>query len=430
MNPELPWPEKIRTVPALTIPDVDGFFRRRVFALLTQLTECELTVIEAGHAWRFGDSAGPAPLKATLHIRDPELYRQLVTGGSVGVAEAYISGDWVADDLVALVRIFVRNRALLDRMEGGLASVGAWALAQWHRFRRNTRDGARKNIAAHYDLGNAMFELFLDRTMMYSSAIYTHEDESLETAQLRRLDRICQKLDLKPGMSLVEIGTGWGGFALHAAQHYGARVTTTTISAEQYQRARERVAEAGLTDRVNVVMQDYRDLRGEYDRLVSIEMIEAIGHQYLGAYFNQVSRLLKPDGLALIQAITIEDHRYEVALKAVDFIKRYIFPGSFIPSISAMLSAAAGSGDLKLSHLEDIGPSYALTLRAWRQRFHGNEAKIRELGYSPEFVRQFDYYFAYCEGGFLERSIGDVQMLLAKPRNVRRQYLPDLKPSI
>nr|HPG94912.1 cyclopropane-fatty-acyl-phospholipid synthase family protein [Dokdonella sp.] len=321
-------------------------------------------------------------------------------------------------------RILVRNRDRLDAMEGGVARIGCGLLRAWGALMRNTRKGSRRNIAAHYDLGNDPFKLFLDDNLMYSSAIYESEHETIDVASARKLDRICRKLQLGPQHHVLEIGTGWGGFALHAATHSGCRVTTTTISREQHDLARKRIDAAGLGDRVTLLLEDYRDLKGSYDRVVSIEMIEAIGHQYLDSYFRTVNRLLKPDGMALIQAITIEDHRYKQALKAVDFIKRHIFPGSFIPSISVMGSAIGRNSDMKLYNLEDIGPSYALTLRAWRTRFLDRISDVRALGYPERFIRMWVFYLTYCEGGFLERSIGDVQMLLCKPAARPRQYAP------
>lgn len=407
-----------------------GFYRRALLRKLTQLTEGALTLVEGNERQTFGGSEPEAGLSATVHVLDPQAWQQMALGGSVGIAEAYMEGHWQCDDLVALVRIFVRNRNVLDGLEGGLASLAGNAMRIWHQWRRNTRSGSRRNIAAHYDLGNDFFELFLDDSLMYSSAIFTRPDESLEQAQARKLDRICQKLDLKPGQHVVEIGTGWGGFAIHAARHYGVRVTTTTISARQHDLAAERIAAAGLNDRIELLLEDYRDLRGHYDKLVSIEMVEAIGHQYLDTYFGKLGTLLKPDGAALVQAITIEDHRYQRALKDIDFIKRYIFPGSFIPSVAAMTGAVARSSDLRLTSLEDLGPSYALTLHNWRQRFLAALPMVRRLGYSEAFIRMWQFYLAYCEGGFLERSIGNVHLLLAKPRNRRVQYLPDLAPSI
>ncbi len=408
------------------------FLRGRLFRQLGALRDCEIRIIDDGTTTLLGHAAAdPAnTLRADLHILSAEFYRRAAGNGSVGVAEAYMDELWHCDDLTSLVRIFVRNRALLDAMETGTARIGGWLMKALNALRRNTRSGSRRNIAEHYDLGNAMFRLFLDERLMYSSAIFRSADESLQVAATRKLERICQKLDLQPGDHVLEIGTGWGGFALYAAQHYGCRITTTTISREQHALASERIAQAGLSDRVTLLTQDYRDLEGSYDKLVSIEMIEAIGHQYLETFFAKCSSLLKPDGIALIQAITIEDHRYLQALGAVDFIKRYIFPGSFIPSISAMLSAAARVSDLKLFNLEDIGPSYALTLQLWHRRFVEQIGQVRSLGYSDRFIRMWRWYFAYCEGGFVERSIGDVQMLMVKPGARPRQYLPDLSPTL
>ena len=400
---------------------LDRLLRRRLLATLDGLRGGQVVVRDALGTAELGEPGG---LRAELDILDPGFYRAAAAQGSVGAGEAYMDGLWRCDDLVALVRLLVINRDRLDAMETGLARLGGLALRGWHALRRNTRAGSRKNIAAHYDLGNDLFELFLDPTMMYSSAVFADETETLEQAQFRKLERICRKLDLKPGDHLVEIGTGWGGLAIHAASRFGCRVTTTTISKEQHALATERVAAAGLSDKVTVLLEDYRDLRGEYDKLVSIEMIEAIGHQYLETYLAKCASLLKPEGLALIQAITIEDHRYEQALHSVDFIKRFIFPGSFIPCVSAIANAAARASDLRLVNLEDIGPSYALTLRHWRQRFMSRLDEVRALGYDERFIRMWEFYLAYCEGGFLERSIGDVHLLLARPGNRRAQYLP------
>jgi cyclopropane-fatty-acyl-phospholipid synthase len=401
--------------------------RARLLAQLRNLRECQVRLIDAEGDVVLGTPAVEADqtLHATVRVRDPAFYREVALNGSVGAGESYMEGHWDCSDLVALVRILVRNRDLLDAMETGLARVGGWAMQALYALQRNTRRGSRRNIAAHYDLGNELFALFLDESMMYSSAIFATPDESLESAQLRKLDRICNKLELSPRDHVIEIGTGWGGFALHAATHYGARVTTTTISREQFDLARERVRQAGLEERVTVLQRDYRDLDGRYDKLVSIEMIEAIGHRYLETYFGQCASLLADDGMAVIQAITIEDHRYAKALRAVDFIKRHIFPGSFIPSISAMQNALARSSDFKLFHLEDIGPSYATTLRHWRQRFLAQRDQVLAQGYPERFIRMWEFYLCYCEGGFLERATGDVQMLLTRPRCRRAPYLPD-----
>jgi cyclopropane-fatty-acyl-phospholipid synthase len=402
---------------------VERILRRRLLETLDGLRDSRLVVEDAEGTVVLGDTTpGPDTLHATLRIHDVAFYRMAALNGSVGAGEAYMDGLWDCDDLVALVRILVRNRDRLDAMETGTARVGGWLMRMLHALTRNTRGGSRRNIAAHYDLGNPLFQLFLDRNLMYSSAIFERPDESLDVAATRKLDRICTKLGLRPEHHVVEIGTGWGGFALHAAMHYGCRVTTTTISREQYELARQRVAEAGLEDRITLLLQDYRDLDGRYDRVVSIEMIEAIGHQYLDTYFAKVAALLRPDGEALIQAITIEDHRYAQALRSVDFIKRFIFPGSFIPSVSAMTGAIGRASDLRLFNLEDIGPSYALTLAAWRERFHAALPQVHALGYDRRFIRMWDFYLAYCEGGFRERSIGDVHLWLTRPGARPAQY--------
>jgi len=309
----------------------------------------------------------------------------------------------------------VRNRDLLDSMERGVARVGGWLLKGWNRLRRNTREGSRRNIAAHYDLGNPFFSLFLSEDLMYSSALYASTEDTLEAASQRKLARICEQLQLTADDRVIEIGTGWGGFALYAAREIGCHVTTTTISVEQYTLAKARVEAAGLQDRVTLLLKDYRDLEGQYDKLVSIEMIEAIGAQYLDTYFATLTRLLNPDGLALLQAITIEDQRYEQARRSVDYIKRFVFPGSFIPSINAIVAAKTRSSDLQLIGQHDFGPSYALTLRAWRHRFLAQLPAVRAQGFDARFIRMWEFYLAYCEGGFLERSIGVSHLLMARP---------------
>ena len=392
---------------------LDRFLRRRLLERLATLRHGSLEVTDAIGSVRLGNEGGESPIR--LQVHDAGFYRALAGNGSIGAAEAFMEGGWDCNDLVGLVRLLVRNRDLLDGMERGPARLGGLALRGWHAMRRNTRAGARRNIAAHYDLGNPFFRLFLSEDLMYSSALYAGAEDTLEAASARKLDRICEKLRLTADDHVVEIGTGWGGFALHAARTRGCRVTTTTISREQHALAVQRVSDAGLQDRVTVLLSDYRELEGQYDKLVSIEMIEAIGAPYLETYFATLGRLLKPDGLALLQAITIEDHRYRQALHSVDFIKRHVFPGSFIPSISAMLEAKTRSTDLGLLHLEDFGLSYARTLREWRARFLDNREAVRALGYDARFLRMWEFYLAYCEGGFLERSIGVAHLLLAKP---------------
>lgn len=396
---------------------------------LAELQHGEITVIDSGNHYTFGARSETCPLAVTVQVTDPRFYSDIAFGGSVGTGEAYMSGFWSCDDLPSLVRIITRNRAVLDSMEAGFARLTTPFRKLFHFFRRNSRSGSRHNIAAHYDLGNDFFALFLDETMTYSCGIFEQERSTLRNASVAKIDRICRKLQLSPGDHLLEIGTGWGAFALHAARQYGCRVTTTTISQEQYEYARQRVAEAGVDDRVTVLRQDYRDLQGQYDKLVSIEMIEAVGHAFYDTYFKCCSNLLKPNGMMLLQAIIIADQLYEQAKRSVDFIQRYIFPGSCIPSITALTQSLTHATDMRLFHMEDITPHYAETLRHWRERFVANLSRVRARGYSEEFIRMWEFYLCYCEGGFRERVIGDVQMLLTKPLCRREPILPPL-PSV
>ncbi|MCH7383111.1 cyclopropane-fatty-acyl-phospholipid synthase family protein [Acinetobacter dispersus] len=350
-------------------------------------------------------------LEVTVDIHHKDLIDLIFKNGVLGAAEGYIRGYWSSENLVELIQILARNRDVLDKINQNLISQASQLLLKaWYRSRKNSLAGSRKNIAEHYDLSNEFFKLFLDSSMMYSSAVYKHKEMTLEQASDYKKELICQKLQLKPMDHLVEIGSGWGGFAIYAAQHYGCKVTTITISQAQYDEAIQRVADAGLSHRVNVQLKDYRLLEGKFDKLVSIEMIEAVGEQYLSNYFNQCRSLLKPNGLGLIQAITIEDARYKKALHSVDYIKRYIFPGSFIPSIS-VLTQAASEQKLRLKHLEDIGQSYAETIHQWRERFLNAEAQVLALGFDENFIRMWDFYLCYCEGGFKEGVISDAQLL-------------------
>jgi len=394
---------------------VGALGRRMLLSRLNKLSAGQIRIRENGQTLSFGTVTEQCPLAAEIEVLDGRFWGDVAFGGSVGAGEAYIRGYWRVTDLTALVRLMVRNRDVLESLEGGLAIVSAPVRRLLHFANRNTQRGSERNIAAHYDLGNDFFELILDRTMAYSCGIYAQEDSTLEEASLAKFDAICTKLALRPTDHLVEIGTGWGGLAIHAARHYGCRVTTTTISREQYDYACLAVEREGLADRVTLLRKDYRELEGQFDKLVSVEMVEAVGHEFLDGYFATCSRLLKPDGAMLLQAITLQDQFYDAALKAVDYIQRYIFPGSFIPSVTTLVSAATRASDLKLFHLEDIGPHYARTLRDWRRRLHENHAAIRDLGFNDEFVRLFEFYLCYCEGGFQERQLGDVHMLLTKP---------------
>ncbi|APR70042.1 SAM-dependent methyltransferase [Acinetobacter haemolyticus] len=352
-----------------------------------------------------------ADLHVEVDVHDKQLFDLILKNGVLGAAEGYIRGYWHCEDLVGLIQLLSRNRHLLDKINQNVISQASqFLLKAWYKTRHNSISGSRKNIAEHYDLSNDFFKLFLDESMMYSSAVFQNEQMSLEQASDYKKELICQKLKLQPMDHLVEIGSGWGGFAIYAAQNYGCKVTTITISEAQYQEAKQRIEFAGLSHRVDIQLKDYRLLEGKYDKLVSIEMVEAVGEAYLSTYFQQCRQLLKPNGLALIQAITIEDARYLKALTTVDYIKRYIFPGSFIPCIS-VLTQTASEQKLTLKHLEDIGQSYAVTIHHWRERFLAAREQVLALGFDDNFIRMWDFYLCYCEGGFKEGVISDVHML-------------------
>lgn len=359
---------------------------------------------------------------AEIRVEDDRFYRTLALEGSLGAAEAYLNGWWNSEDLVGLFRLLAVNSDVMGSMDGGIARLALRVSAWAHARRRNTERGSRRNIAAHYDLGDDFYSLFLDETMTYSAGVFLHPDSTLADASREKYDRICRKLQLMPGHHILEIGTGWGGFALHAARHYGCRVTTTTISRCQYQYACDRIRRAGLDERITVLSDDYRNLTGVYDHLVSVEMVEAVGHQYLDRFFGQCSRLLRPDGLMLLQAITIPDHRFEQYRRSVDFIQKYIFPGGCLPSIAAIATALGRATDFRFLHLEDFGYHYAATLARWRQRFGQNIDQVKALGFDERFIRAWHYYLCYCEAGFLENQIGVAQVLLARP-NCRRTSL-------
>jgi len=398
-----------------------GLLRRTVLRQLEKLCHGQLTLRFGGECQLFGDLA--SPLQAEIHVVDGAAWGLIAARGSIGAGEAYIHGYWHSPELTAVIRLFVANLDVLDSIErGSLALFGQPVIKALHWLNRNTRSGSQRNIAAHYDLGNELFEQFLDPTMMYSAAMFTSPGQDLEQAQLHKLERICDKLDLQPEDHLLEIGTGWGSMALYAATHRGCRVTTTTLSREQFAYTQRRIEEQGLQDRITLLLQDYRDLEGRFDKLVSIEMIEAVGHDFLPTYFRQCSHLLKDDGLMLLQAITIRDQRYEQARRNVDFIQRYIFPGGALPSLQRMLNVVSQDTDMNLLHMEDFGEHYARTLRLWHENFRRARSELEHHGYDDYFYRLWEFYLCYCEGGFIERAIGTAQLLLAKP-GARRKPL-------
>lgn len=389
--------------------------RSMILKHLSTMQRGQLVIKENGEKTVYGDQSDNAGLVAELTIVNIDTYSSLALNGVIGAGESYMEGHWTSPDLVKVIRFFVVNMQTLDAMDGErtwLSRMGMWLL---DRVNRNTIARAQKNISAHYDLGNDFFSLFLDQTMMYSSAVFADETISLYDASNAKLETICQQLKLNADDHLVEIGTGWGGMAIYAAQHYGCRVTTTTISQEQFDFATQRVNDLGLNDQVTVLMQDYRKLTGRYDKLVSIEMIEAVGRQYFSEYFSRCADLLKPDGLMLIQAITIADQRYDQATKAVDFIQRYIFPGGCLPSVNIIGHHVASNTDMMIISLSDIGRDYAITLERWREQFLEKLETVRSQGFDERFIRMWEYYLCYCEGGFRERVISTAQIVMAKP---------------
>jgi len=374
-----------------------------------------LTIEDGDEIFEFGNPAETSRVDARIIVHDSSAFRDFAFGGSIGGAEGYMLGKWSSPDLLEVVRLFCINVDFLNQFDGSRPILQRAQDKLFHFLNRNTEKQARENISRHYDLSNDFFALFLDPQMMYSSAIFPHEEATLEEAAIHKLDVICENLQLGPEDHLLEIGTGWGGLAVHAAKNYGCRVTTTTISREQYDIACKRVSAEGLEQQITVLLEDYRNLTGRYDKLVSVEMIEAVGHQYYGQYFNGCASLLKNDGLMLLQAITIPDQRYDYARRSVDFIQRYIFPGGSLPSHEAMIAAVKRHTDLTMVGLREIGEDYARTLQVWHERFSTRLEEVRELGFDDYFIRMWNYYLCYCQGGFEERIIGTSQILFAKP---------------
>lgn len=361
-----------------------------------------------------GDYNGE-PVAATIEVKHPGFYSRLLQGGSIAAGEAYMDGWWDSPDLTALMKLMALNLRALDKLE----EQGSWLTKLLYKFshwsNRNSEENSRKNIHAHYDLGNNLYEAFLDTNMLYSSALYNHADDSLEQAQINKMDRLCQQLELKPTDHVVEIGTGWGAMAIYMAEQYGCQVTTTTISEEQHAYAEQKIKERGLEDKITLLKEDYRNLTGTYDKLVSIEMIEAVGKQFLPSYIKVCESLLKSGGLMAIQAITIADQRYDYYSNNVDFIQKYIFPGGFLPSVTSLTQATTKYSDLVTRDLFDIGFDYAKTLNEWHLRFNRAESEVRSFGYDDRFVRMWRYYLSYCEGGFLARTISAVHMTFQRP---------------
>lgn len=389
--------------------------RRFMLRVLSHIKVGRLTIHDGDNTYHFGHAEAPGEPQAEIVVHNPAAFGKVLTGGTIASGEAYIDGDWSTPDLTAVTRLFSANMDSMDAMQASQHWYTRLALKLAHAMNRNTHKGSRRNISAHYDLGNDFFRLFLDPSMMYSAALFERAETTLEQAAIDKLDEICRQLELRPDEHLLEIGTGWGGMAIHAATHYGCKVTTTTISRQQYEFARARVRELGLQDRITLLLEDYRGLTGQYDKLVSIEMIEAVGHDFYSSYFQCCSRLLRRDGKMVIQAITIPDGRYERARRSVDFIKRYIFPGGCLPSLEVIARHLARDTDMQMVHLRDITSDYANTLAHWRQRFMQRLDEVRAMGFDRRFICMWEFYLCYCEGGFRERIIGSAQMSFAKP---------------
>ena len=400
---------------------IDTIARSLFFRPLESCQDCGIEIVCPDGTLCFGEPK--ADLRATIAVHRPRFFRRAVLGGDIGVGESFMDGDWSSPDLVAVVRAAVRNMQRLDgsnRAVSALSRLGNWLL---HLRNDNTITGSSRNITHHYDLGNAFYRLFLDPSLAYSCAYYESPFDTLEEAQQRKFRVICEKLHLQPGDHLLEIGTGWGGFAAYAAEHYGCRITTTTISREQHAYAEKRFESLNARGhRIELLFEDYRKLTGQYDKIVSIEMFEAVGFRHYDEFFSTCDRLLKENGAMLLQTITMNERHFKTYLRQSDWIKKYIFPGAELASVAEVLRSTARCSRLQLTHLEDIGLDYAETLKEWRRRFLNKREEVRALGFDERFLRMWEFYLAYCEGAFRERYIGDAQVLLAKAQS-------DLRPA-
>jgi len=388
--------------------------RKLVLSVFSKINYGVLEIVEGNEHSFYPDDKTQAKIFGKIVIHDNSVYKDFVRGGSIGAAESFIEGKWSSPDLTSVIRIFAKAQQQTDQLE----KKGAWLNKLKNQFfhwkNRNNQSGSKRNILAHYDLGNELYTRFLDESMMYSSAIYPSSEATLAQAQQHKLKTICERLALTADDHLLEIGTGWGGLAIYAAKNYGCKVTTTTISDAQYDFAQAKVKAAGLEQNITLLKDDYRDLHGQFDKLVSIEMIEAVGYEYLPSFFEVCNRCLKPGGKMLIQSITIADQRFDYYRSNVDFIQRYIFPGGFLPSISVLSDHLTQYSELVVESIDDIGLDYAKTLADWRTAFLNSWSELTNFGYDEEFKRLWLYYFAYCEGAFLERSTSTVHLLARK----------------
>jgi len=409
--------------------EIFGSPAKRLFlSMLERLQGGALELVLPDRTFSFGDVR--SELSAQLVVHRERFFARALLGGDTAIGEAYMDGDWSTPDLVTLMQLAVRNLAQLEKSSTFFSSFSHFADRLRHRLRANTVEGSRRNIHAHYDLSNEFFRLFLDESMVYSCAWYETAEDSLETAQFQKLDRICRKLELQPKDSVLEIGTGWGAFALHAARNYGCQVTTTTISQQQHEYARVLFDAADKDRRIELLLKDYRDLSGSFDKIVSIEMFEAVGFEHYDDFFRVCDRLLKPDGSLLLQTISMNEQRFLQYVKQSDWIQKYIFPGAQLASLRGVLESLARATRLSLFHAEDMGVHYARTLAAWRERFLARIAEVKALGFDDRFIRMWDYYLAFCEGAFLERHISDFQLLLTKNYNPRPMFQEPWRPAL
>jgi cyclopropane-fatty-acyl-phospholipid synthase len=391
---------------------LSSFFKKNILKKFTNLEFGYIHLTDASESYSYGNDS--SKMKVEIEVLSPEFYVFLGSGGLLGVTEAYTAGYWRADDIVTLIRLMIKNSVVMEKLDSGWAKLIKPINTYIHRKRQNTLSGSKENILAHYDLSNDFYKLWLDETMTYSCGVFDNEKSTLKEASIEKLDRICRKLDLQPNDNLLEVGTGWGSFAIHAAKEYGCHITTTTISDAQYEYAKQRIIDEGLEDKITLLNQDYRKLTGTFDKIISIEMIEAVGHEYVQLFFEKISKLLKKDGLFALQGITFNDHKFDEYKHSVDFIKKYIFPGSCLISISQITNAIKNRTDLEIVNLEDISKHYAKTLYEWRKNFINVLPEVRKLGFTEPFINMWEFYFIYCEAGFIERNIGDYQLVFAK----------------
>jgi cyclopropane-fatty-acyl-phospholipid synthase len=391
---------------------LSAVFKKIILKKFKNLQFGYIHLTDGDESYSYGDNS--SEMKVEMEILSSEFYVFLGSGGLLGVTEAYTAGYWRADDIVILIRLIIKNSKVMEKLDSGWAKLIRPLNTYIHRKRQNTLSGSKENILAHYDLSNDFYKLWLDETMTYSCGVFENDKSTLKEASIEKLDRICRKLDLKPNDNILEIGTGWGSFAIHAAKKYGCHITTTTISDAQYEYAKQRIIDEGLEGKIKLLNQDYRNLSGTFDKIISIEMIEAVGHEYVELFFEKISKLLKKNGLFALQGITFNDHKFDEYKNSVDFIKKYIFPGSCLISISQITNAIKNRTDLEVVNLEDISKHYSKTLYEWRKNFMNVLPEVKSLGFSNAFINMWEFYFIYCEAGFIERNIGDYQVIFAK----------------